>query len=223
MDFVLGDNTIMPSRSVALVTGASSGMGVAFAHELARRKYDLVITARRLDRLQELAKELEQAYDVQVTPLPWNLSEPQAAQALYDEIRRQSIAVDLLVNNAGLGKYGPLLDQSWKELENMIAVNLVSLTQLTWLFAGDMRERGDGGYILNHASFAAIQAPPDYAVYAATKSYVLSFSRTAAFQLRRENIQVCALCSGFIDTDFYDVAGQQPNWMIRLLMLKPVR
>ena len=202
----------------ALVTGASSGIGADFANELADRGYDLILTARRRDRLEELKVELSARFSIQVEVLVADLGNPAGAQQLFDEIQDLSLPVNLLINNAGLGRFGAFNSQSLSDIQAMIQVNLTSLTTLTRLFANQMAQAG-GGYILNVASFSAIQPTPDYAVYSGTKAYVLAFSQSLNHGLRSHQVRVCALCPGFFDSEFFDVAGQKPTFMVRMLML----
>jgi hypothetical protein len=206
------------ARDLALVTGASSGVGVEFARQLAERGYDLIVAARRLDRLEQLKTELEAEHRVAVTVIACDLGLPAGAQALFDEVQRRGLDVTMLINNAGLGKFGPLLEQSVDELQTMIQVNLASLTTLTRLFAETMKARG-GGYILNNASYSALQPVPHYAVYSATKAYVLAFSQAARHDLRPYKIRVSALCPGFFGSDFFELARQKPSPLVRLITL----
>ncbi len=202
----------------ALVTGASSGIGADFASELADRGYDLILTARRRDRLEELKSELTARFSIHVEVLVADLGNPDGAQQLFDKFRVLSLPVRLLVNNAGLGHFGAFHSQSLPDIQSMIQVNLTSLTTLTRLFAEQMAQAG-GGYILNVASFSAIQPTPDYAVYSGTKAYVLAFSQALNHGLRSHQVRVCALCPGFFDSEFFDTAGQKPTFLVRMLML----
>ena len=213
----------MPSPSgYALVTGASSGIGVEFSQELAKRGFDLVITARRLARLEQVREAIRRDFPVEVAVLQNDLDSPDGAQKLYEDVKALDLPVTLLVNNAGLGNFGPLLQQSPEMVETMIRVNVASLTMLTRLLAADMKERG-GGYILNNASFSAFQPPPHYAVYAGTKAFVLAFSQALSHDLRRSNIKVSAVCPGFFRSEFMDHAGQKPNFIVKCIMLNPSR
>lgn len=205
-------------RPLALVTGASSGIGVEFARELAGRGYDLVITARRLERLAEVGQELQATQGVQVTTIRSDLGAADGADRLFEDVQRAGLKVQLLVNNAGVGKFGPFLDQSPAELLEMIQVNLASLTTLTRRFAQAMRDQG-GGYILNNASYSALQPVPYYAVYSATKAYVLALSHTIRYDLRRANVHVSVVCPGFFRSEFFDGARQEPSRLVRWLML----
>ncbi|MBP86289.1 MAG: short-chain dehydrogenase [Planctomycetaceae bacterium] len=207
-------------KHTALITGASSGVGVDFARELAKRSFNLILTARRIDRLEALRAELAEAFDVEIDIVASDLSSSEGANRLHADVRALNRDVSMLVNNAGHGKYGPMLEQSLAEIDSMIQLNTTSLTVLTRLFGEDFKERG-GGYILNHASFSAIQPPPYYSVYAGTKAYVLAFSQALNHDLRRHGIKVSALCPGFFASEFLENAKQTPSFIVRLMMLQP--
>jgi len=202
----------------ALVTGASSGIGEDFARELAARGYDLILSARRRDRLEALKEELTASFPIKIEVLVADLSEPTGAQQLFDQIELLSSPVKLLVNNAGLGLFGAFKSQSLLDLQSMIQVNLTSLTTLTRLFA-DQMSRAGGGYILNVASFSAIQPTPDYAVYSGTKAFVLAFSQALNHGLYQRKVRVCALCPGFFESEFFAGSGQRPSFIVKMIML----
>ena len=204
------------------MTGASSGIGVEFARELARRGFDLILTARRLERLERVREEICRDFSAKVTVLANDLDAPDGARRLYEDVKELDKPVTLLVNNAGLGRFGSLLDQTEEMIESMIRVNVASLAALTRLFAADMGKRG-GGYILNHASFSAIQPPPQYAVYSGTKAFVLAFSQAVSLDVRRNDVKVSALCSGFFHSEFLDHSGQKPGFIVKHITLDPTR
>ncbi|MBU6430563.1 MAG: SDR family oxidoreductase [Cyanobacteria bacterium REEB65] len=191
--------------ATALVTGASAGIGEVFARRLARSKHDLVLVARRLDRLQAIAEALSDTYAVRCDIIPADLSQPGAATAVMAILAERGLQVDLLVNNAGFGIFGPFADQSPERLAQMIAVNIAALTDLTRLVLPGMRERSRGA-ILNVASLAAFQAVPSFAAYAASKAYVLHFSEALAEELRGTGVTVTCLCPGSTATEFGAVA-----------------
>lgn len=207
------------SGKLALVTGASSGIGVDFARELARREYNLLLAARRVERLEEVKAELLGEFpSITIDVLACDLNQGDGARQLFDDVKQLGLHVDVLVNNAGLGRFGLFLDQSIEEMEAMIQVNVTSLTVLARLFGTQMAEYG-GGVILNHASFSAIQPTPDYAVYSGSKSYVLSFSQALEQNLRATGVKVSVLCPGFFRSEFLDEAGQDPSFITRCIML----
>jgi len=187
----------------ALVTGASSGIGAELIRKIASDGYDIVLTARREDRLNELSRELEDRYGVSTTVIPKDLSEPDAPVELFESVREAGFQVHTLVNNAGFPVYGRFDETPLEDELAMMQVNMAGLTHLTKLYIQPMVERGDGA-ILNSASLAAFSAVPRIAVYAATKAYILSFSEALAHEFKDEGIQVTALCPGAVGTEFYE-------------------
>jgi short-subunit dehydrogenase len=195
----------MTSRPVALVTGASAGIGRELAAILAREGHDLVLVARREDELTTLAGELKERYGADARVIPADLAQPDAAQLLVDELGA-SATVDVLVNNAGFGGHGSFAERTRDEDLRMIAVNVTALTDLTKLVLPGMVARGRGR-ILNVASTAAFQPGPFMAVYYASKAYVLSFSEALAEEVRGSGVTVTCLCPGVTITEFQQVAG----------------
>jgi short-subunit dehydrogenase len=191
----------------ALVTGASSGLGVAFARQLAAMGANLVITARRADNLAALARELEERHKIAVTVLPLDLSEPGAAEKLHAETEGKGHPVDILINNAGGGLHQHFADAPWEKLARQIQLNVVALTELTHLFVSAMRKRG-AGHILNVASIGAYTPTPTYATYAAGKAFVRDFTEAIAYELRNTPVRVCCLCPGGTLTEFHQASGQ---------------
>jgi short-subunit dehydrogenase len=188
----------------ALVTGASSGIGSAYARALRARGERLLLVARRADRLSELANEL--GGDEWAVGLPLDLATPDAAHRLKEQIDERGFAVDLLVNNAGLGHTAPFEQQPLDVLRAMIDVNMRAVVELTHVFLPGMRDRGRGR-IVNVASNAAFQPVPFLTVYAATKAFVLSFTEGLAEELRGSGIRLQGLCPGLTATEFLEVAG----------------
>jgi uncharacterized protein len=199
----------------ALVTGASSGLGAVFARELARCGCNLTLVARRGARLEALAAELRAEAGVEVQCAALDLAPPRACDELLATIVGP---VDVLVNNAGMGLYGRLLDTPWERLAQMIALDVVVPAQLTRLVAASMTARGHG-YILQVASVAAYQPTPLYAAYAGAKSFVLSFSEALAYELRGSGVSCTTLCPGITQTEFFDAAAQPPTLYQRLMMM----
>jgi len=191
----------------AVVTGASSGLGVEFARQLAKLGANLVITARRRDKLEDLKKELEAAHGVTVTVVELDLSEPDAAAKLHAEADRVG-PIEVLINNAGGGIHQDFLDIPWERSQRQIQLNIVSLTELTYRFGRAMRERGTG-YILNVSSIGAYTPSPTYATYSAGKAYVRDFSEAIAYELADSGVRVCSLCPGGTITEFHQAAGQE--------------
>jgi short-subunit dehydrogenase len=190
----------------ALVTGASSGLGAAFARLLAARGADLVITARRADNLEALARELREGHGVQVEVIALDLAEPGAAEKLHAATEGAGHAVDVLINNAGGGIHQRFLDTAWERIARQVQLNLVALTELTHLFGRAMRGRGRG-HILNIASIGAYTPTPTYATYSATKAFVRDFTEAVAYELRGSPVRVCCLCPGGTLTEFHKAAG----------------
>lgn len=203
---------------VAVITGASAGLGAEFARQLARRGTRLVLVARREDRLRALADEVGNA-----RVIPADLSVHDAAERLMADLDAAGDAVDLLINNAGFGQIGRFAALDAGRQREMIDLNIGSLTDLCRAFAPRMIERKSGG-ILNVASTAAFQPGPNMAVYFATKAYVLSFTEALHEELKPHGVHVTALCPGPTRTEFGDVAGFGGNGMFdRVAMTaKPV-
>jgi hypothetical protein len=190
----------------ALVTGASSGIGEAFARELAREGADLILVARSQDKLQLLAGELEQAYKRKVHVFETDLSFHEAPRRLYDSLQTAHLAVDLLINNAGFGRAGYFDDANAEKDDEMLLVNVNSLVALTHLFLPDMLVKGRGG-IINVASTAAFQPLPYLSLYSATKSFVLHFTEALWAEYRQRGIRILCLCPGNTSTEFHRRAG----------------
>ena len=191
------------SGKTVLITGASGGIGLELARIFSREKYRLVLVARSAEKLQEIKKELEPS---SVDILVKDLSEPLAAGQIFSELQERSVSVDILVNNAGVGSFGLFADADLASQEEMIRLNMLSLTQLTHLFLRSMIERGEGK-VLNVASTAAFQPGPLMAVYYASKSYVLSFSEALANELSGTGVSVTVLCPGPTETGFQKAAN----------------
>jgi hypothetical protein len=190
----------------ALVTGASAGIGTALARELAAGGTNLVLTARRRERLEDLAASLRSA-DVRVETFAADLASPQAPQAIHDFIAAKNISIELLINNAGFGGYGELHQQPAQRLLDMVQVNCTAVVHLTRLFLPAMVERRSGD-ILILASTASFQAVPYISTYAATKAFDLLFAEGLAEEVKPYGIRVCALCPGSTTSEFHEVAGQ---------------
>jgi uncharacterized protein len=191
----------------ALITGASAGIGWALAEELARRGANLVLTARRKDRLEELSQQLTEAHSIEVETCVADLAEPGAPAGLFAFTEKHGIIVDLLVNNAGFGAYGEFHRQDPARLLGMVQVNVAAVVELTRLYLPQMVARRSGD-VLIVASTAAFQAVPYISCYAATKAFDLIFAEGVAEEVRPYGVRVCALCPGSTETEFQQVAGQ---------------
>ncbi len=192
-------------RPVALVTGASGGIGADLARELARDGHDLVLVARRVEPMEALAQELK-AHGASAIVLAADLSQPGAAANLVAEVESLGLAIDVLVNNAGVGACGPFDQIDPASLTAMVQVNMIALTELTrFLLPGMIARRG--GRVLLVSSTAGFQPGPQMAVYCATKAFVLSFGEAIAYELRGTGVTVTTLCPGATATDFPQNAG----------------
>jgi uncharacterized protein len=192
----------------ALVTGASSGIGLELARELAAEGANLVLTARRTDRLEALATELRRDHGVDVRVVTSDLAVPDAAKALYEATEGAGLSIDVLVNNAGFGAYDEVLSVSWEKTWGMMQVNMVALTQLTHLFTPRMVERR-GGHVMNVASIGAYMPCPTFAVYAATKAYVRNLTEALDYELKGTGVRAIAICPGGTETEFLEAANQK--------------
>jgi short-subunit dehydrogenase len=195
----------------ALVTGASSGIGEAFARRLAARGMHLVLTARRREALERLAAELDTRHGARCELIVCDLSEPTQPRRLFDEIGRREITVELLVNNAGFGIVADPATIDRSRVMSMTRLNVGAVTELTYLFLEGMLDRGHGA-IVNVASLAGFQPVAWMAAYAATKAYVLHFSEALWAEVRDRGVTVMALCPGVTRTEFFEVAGAS-GWL----------
>lgn len=195
-------------KEVALITGASTGIGAEFARIHAWKGRDPILVARSEERLQALAEELEKEHGVEARSIPMDLSYPEMANALYGQLKDEGIRVDYLINNAGFGELSAFEESDPETARRMISLNIEALTMLTHSFGKDMLEHGRGK-ILNVASTAAFQPGPYMSVYYASKSYVLSFSKAVHYEWRRRGVSVTTLCPGPTHSEFQERAGLQ--------------
>lgn len=191
----------------ALVTGASSGIGWALAEQLAAHSVNLVLTARRADRLAQLAGDVTTRHKVQAHIFAADLAQPQTPSEIFGFTKQNRLPIELLINNAGFGAYGEFRKIEPRRLLDMVQVNVASVVHLTHLFLPSMVERRSGS-ILIVASTAAFQPVPYISTYAATKGFDLLFAEGLAEEVRRYGVRVCALCPGSTVSEFYEVAGQ---------------
>ena len=213
------DSPAPAHRRTALITGSSSGIGAAFAEVFAAERFDLVITARREERLQELAASIEKRHGVRVRVIVGDLSETDAAARLHAGLTERGLVVDALVNNAGFGVPGGFLNSEWMRHAAALQVMVVGLAELTHRLLPGMIERGYGR-IINVASLAAlVPAPAGHTLYAASKAFVVKFSESLANEVRPAGVHVIALCPGFTFSEFHDVTGTRaqvrelPRWL----------
>jgi short-subunit dehydrogenase len=189
----------------ALITGASKGIGKAIAQNLANKGHHLLLIARSEDLLQQLSAQLQQQYEIEVYHLAMDLSEKNAATAIYNWVQQNNYAIDILVNNAGYGLSGAFENYPLHQHLNMMQVNMNAVVELTYLFLPLLQQRPKA-YILNIASSAAYQAVPYLSLYAATKSFVLQFSRGLHHELKKTTVSVTCISPGATDTGFADRA-----------------
>jgi short-subunit dehydrogenase len=195
----------MTTKGTALITGASSGIGAAFARLLAERGHDLVVVARRTDRLEQLAKELDVAYRTPVEVLPADLSTADGVAVVEKRLTDDARPIDVLINNAGFGTAGAFAELDVDREDEMLRLNVVALVRLTHAALGGMLARGRGG-IINVASTAGFQPIPGWASYSASKAFVARFSEAVAAETRSSGVSVTVLCPGFTRTEFQDQA-----------------
>ena len=200
--------------TTAVITGASSGIGLEIARQFAKHKHNVTLVARREDLLNKIADELREKYKVQVHVLAKDLSDIKQVDEVYSFTTFHKLQVKYLVNNAGFGDYAFFEAATWEKLAAMIDVNVKALTRLSWLYVKDMI-KNETGKIMNVASTAAFQPGPLMAVYFATKSYVLSLSEAMANELEGKKVTVTALCPGPTESEFQKVADQQNSKIIK--------
>ncbi|MBU5270445.1 SDR family NAD(P)-dependent oxidoreductase [Clostridium cochlearium] len=194
-------------RETVLITGASSGIGYELAHVFAQNNYNLILVARRIDKLNEMKKYFNDNYKIYVEVIEKDLSKPRAAEDVFYKIKDLGFDIDVLVNNAGVGHCGLFHEIELEKYRETIQLNIIALTELTKLVTTDMVTRRKGS-ILNIASTGAYQPGPLISVYYATKAYVLSFSEAIYNELKPYNIKVTALCPGTTNTEFAKNSGK---------------
>ncbi len=196
-----------PDKRTALITGASTGIGYELAQLFARDGYNLVLIARNKLRLTHLATELIKRYGIEAKVIEKDLSRPSSSQEIYEELKRSSLSLDILVNNAATGVYGLFEDSKLEDQLNALQLNIITVTSLTHFFLPSIKNRK--GKILNVASTAAFQPGPLMSCYFASKAYVLFFSEALANELRDSGVTVTALCPGPTRTNFQSRTGTE--------------
>ena len=200
-------DTDLFADATVLITGASSGIGRAFAERAARHGARLILVARRAGKLEELAGELRTSTGAEVYVIASDLSVPGAGARLHADVTAAGLEVNVLINNAGVGSHGDLVNADPAAIVAQVQLNVVALTELTTLFLPAMVAARRGA-IINIASTAAFQPIPHMAVYGATKAYVLSFTRAMWAETRATGVRVIAVCPGATDTEFFEIAGE---------------
>ncbi len=193
-------------RNYALITGGSKGIGKAIAQQLASKGNHLLLVARNRSELQHTADDIKTKYQVEVEFFAIDLSLANAAEEVFKWTAENNYAINILVNNAGFGVFGSFMDVALDEQMKMLEVNMSTLVKLCHLFLPSLKSQ-PRGYILNISSTAAFQALPTLALYAASKAFVLSFSRAINYELRNTSVGVTCICPGPVETNFADRAG----------------
>jgi len=201
-------------KKVALITGASTGIGKEFANIHAENGGDLVIVARSKDKLETLKAELEKKYSIKVMVIAKDLGKPEAPKEIYEEIENAGLEIDYLINNAGFGGLGKFHERDWEQDLAMINLNIIALTALTRFFLPDFVKRNEGK-ILNVSSTASLMPGPLQAVYFATKAYVSFFSNAIAEELYDTNVTITALLPGATETEFGRTSGMDKTQMFQ--------
>lgn len=206
------------ARRVALITGASSGIGRAFSEEYAQRGVDLVVVARNIEPLDRLCASLEADYQISVTVLPGDLSDPETPERLFETLLEKSIKVDILINNAGYGVPGELCEVQWQRHRETIEVMATAPVRMCYLFAPSMTTEGFG-HIINVSSLAALLPPhAGGTLYYPVKAFLHQFSIALRAEMRTRGVNVTSLCPGFTRTNFQEAAGgtvekvSPPDW-----------
>lgn len=202
-----------------LITGASGGIGYELAKLFARDRHNLLLVARSAEKLAQVAKELE-AGGVQVKTVPLDLTDSPAPKFLFDQLQREGVTIDILINNAGFGAYGEFAQMPESEILGQIRLNITALTELTHLFLPGMIERRFGR-IMNVASTAGFQPGPLMAVYYATKAYVISFSEAIANEVKSTGVTVTCFCPGATRTNFAKRAGNDKTRIFKRAGVMP--
>lgn len=208
-------------KNLALITGASSGIGLELARIHASKGGDLILAARRKDEMEQLAVQLREENGVQVQVISIDLAVPGAALALVNELGEKVSSIEFLINNAGFGGFGKFVDRPIEKEREMMQLNMVALTELTHLIVPYMIARGSGR-ILNTASSAGFMPGPLQAVYFATKAFVVSFTQSIHHELKSKGVSVTALCPGPVKTGFEKTAGLEGVDLFKMA-LSPIR
>jgi len=206
------------AKETVLITGASSGIGMGLAKLFAADGSDLVLVARREDRLNELAEELKSEHGIEVHVLPKDLSKKTSPKEIFNHLKKEKIEIDVLVNNAGFGSRGMVSELDTDLQVDMVQVNAAALTHLTSLFLPGIIERGQGG-ILNVGSLAGFQPGPNLAVYFATKAYVLSFTEALAEEISNPNIKISCFAPGPVKTEFGEKSDLENSLLFKVSLM----
>ncbi len=211
------------SNKTALITGASAGIGACFARQLAAEKTNLILVARRRERLDGLATELSKAHNVKVDVIVADLADPAAPDKIMDQLRARHLQVDILINNAGFGLGGDYIDHNWQTQRDFIELMVTSYAALTHHCLGDMVERGYGRIIQVASVAGLVPGSRGHTLYGASKAFLVSFAQSLSAEYRDKGVQTTALCPGFTYTEFHDVNGtrERLNQLPWIMMLQP--
>lgn len=208
-------------NKTALVTGASSGIGGSFARLLAQAGANLIVVARREDRLNQLKQELESTHGITVDVIAMDLSLPESPKTLFDATEGAGKPVDILLNNAGYGVDGTFNESDIHHQLNSMDLMMRTLTELSFYFGQTMKQRGEG-YMLQVGSLASYMPIPNMATYAGSKAFVQRFGRALNAEYKKDNVHVTVLNPGGTTTEFFEVSGQTfPAWMVKLFFMSP--
>lgn len=197
-----------------LITGASSGIGKETAYVYAKNNYNLILVARRKDVLEDIKNDIESQFKIIVTIIDLDLSKIDSANEVYRIVKEKNLQVDVLINNAGFGVSGNFIEIEIDKESDMLLLNMVTLAKLTKLFLQDM-VKNNSGTVINIASTAAFQPVPSMACYGATKAFVLNFTEAIAYELRKTNVKIIAICPGATESEFSKVAGVENALMFK--------
>ena len=192
-----------------LITGASSGIGEEFARQYAQKKHPLILTARSKGKLEQLAQELAQTYQIPIHIIPQDLAQLNSAEELYQKCQHLGVEINFLINDAGIGLIGAFESHELAKMQEMILLNVLALTKLSYLFLPQLKK--NSGILLNVASQIAFGPAPYMAAYGGTKAYVLNFTEALRVELKKHNVRVMALCPGPTYTNFFERANSSPE------------
>ena len=210
----------MKACKTVLITGASEGIGKCFAHTFAKHGHDLILVARNQEKLALLEAELKGMFNIEVTVIPMDLIPLEASEKLFFEVAKRELAVDVLVNNAGMMQVEPFCSSDMSKMNNLLQLNIQSLVNLSRLFSGPMLAKGRGK-IINIGSVASFMPTPNFSVYGATKAFVLSFSEGLSQELKGTGVTVTCVCPGFTKTSMLDEAGGFEKMLPEFLKADP--
>lgn len=206
----------------ALVTGGSSGIGLAYAKALAKRGYNILIVSNREDLNTSAQQSLQEKFpNNTIDTLMMDLAQPDAGQRLFDYCHEQNKDIEVLVNNAGMFYFGAVVEKPLPVTDTMLQLHVTTPTDLCVLFGKEMKEKRHG-YILNAGSITGFMSFPTIAAYESSKAYLVKFSKALAFELSHYGVKVCCVCPGAVDTDLYNLPPNLRKWLCRFgVMLKP--